>query len=85
MRIVIVLCRLFLGDSLCFRKGITEIESDVEGSVLMDDDAVDELREERSGEGADVAVMLEMFDEVIRFVRSIGIGKGGFEAVDVCL
>ena len=51
----------------------------------MNDDAVDELGQDRTGESIDVAVTLEVFDEVIRFIRSVGIGKGRFEVVDVRL
>ena len=52
---------------------------------MMNDDAVDELNQERSGEGVDVAVVFEVLDEVVRFVRDVGIGKGCLEVVDARL
>lgn len=46
-------------------EGIREVEGDIQRSILMDDDAVDQLRQEWAGESVDVAVLLEVLDEVI--------------------
>ena len=51
----------------------------------MDSDTVNELRQERSGEGVDVTVALEVLDEVVRFVLSFGSGEGCFEVGDTRL
>lgn len=46
-------------------EGITEVEGDIQGAVLVDGDLIDQLRQERAGETVDVAVALKVFDEVI--------------------
>ena len=46
-------------------EGIAEVEGDIQGAVLVDSDLIDQLRQERAGETVDVAVALEVFDEVI--------------------
>lgn len=65
--------RLFLHLILQICEGIAEVEGDIQRAVFVDDDAVDQLRQERAGEALDIAVLFEMLDE---FVGHGGIGLG---------
>lgn len=51
----------------------------------MDGDLIDELRQQRSGDGVDVAVVLEVLDELIGAIGSGAVIERGFQPIDAFL
>lgn len=66
---------MLLDCSQCVGEGITEVEGDIQRPVMVDGDLVDEFRQERSSEGVDVAVVLEVVDKRVCL-------RGCFRAVE---
>ena len=55
---------LLRGSLLHPGKGVAKVEGDVQCTVLVDGDPVDQLGQDGAGKALDIAVLFEMLDEI---------------------
>lgn len=63
-------------------KHIIEVERDIQRTVLVHVDPIDQLRQVRAGESVDVVVLFEIFDKCVCLIRGSRISNSCFEVLD---